>query len=49
MIYELAHRPRTESNTELVTLDASSSWAAVEQLGQGIPKEHVIFYVRRLD
>ncbi|MDO4027168.1 hypothetical protein QKG93_14620 [Clavibacter michiganensis] len=49
MIYELAHRPRTESSAELVIVDASSSWAAVEQLGQGIPAGHVILYVCRLD
>jgi hypothetical protein len=46
MTYELAHRPRTESSAELVTLDASSSWAAVEQLRERIPTEHVILYVR---
>jgi len=49
MTYELAHRPRTESTAKLVTVDAPSSWAAVEQLRQGIPKEQVILYVRRLD
>jgi len=49
MTYELAHRPRTESGAELVTVDAPSSWAAVEQLNQGIPAGHVILYVRRLD
>jgi hypothetical protein len=48
MSYELAHRPRTESSAELVTVDAASSWAAVEQLRQGIPAEHVILYVRPL-
>ncbi|MDO4143958.1 hypothetical protein [Clavibacter michiganensis] len=46
MTYELAHRPRTESSAELVTLEAPSSWAAVEQLRQRIPGEHVILYVR---
>ncbi|MFC3297872.1 hypothetical protein [Clavibacter michiganensis] len=49
MTYELAHRPRTENSAERVTVDAPSSWAAVEQLGQGIPAGHVILYVRRLD
>ncbi|WP_316302838.1 hypothetical protein [Clavibacter michiganensis] len=49
MTYELAHRPRTESSAELVTVEASSSWAAVEQLGPRIPDGHVILYVRRLD
>jgi hypothetical protein len=46
MIYELAHRSRTESSAELVTLDAASSWAAVERLRQWIPAEHLILYVR---
>ncbi|MBT1635020.1 MULTISPECIES: hypothetical protein [Clavibacter] len=49
MTYELAHRPRTESSAELVTVDAPSSWAAVEQLRQGIPDGHVILYVQPLD
>jgi hypothetical protein len=46
MTYRLAHRPRTESSAELVTLEAPSSWAAVEQLRQRIPAEHMIRYVR---
>jgi len=49
MTYELAHRPRTESAAELVTLESPSPWPAVEQLRQRIPSEHVILYVRPLD
>ncbi|WP_316295770.1 hypothetical protein [Clavibacter michiganensis] len=49
MLYELAHRPRSESSAELVTVEAPSSWAAVEQLKVKIPAGHVILYVRRLD
>ncbi|WP_434513215.1 hypothetical protein ABUV18_03017 (plasmid) [Clavibacter nebraskensis] len=48
MTYELAHRPRTESSAELVTVDAPSSWAAVEQLKAKIPDGHVVLYVRPL-
>jgi hypothetical protein len=48
MTYELAHRPRTESSAELVSIGAPSGWAAVEQLRQRIPAEHVILYVRPL-
>jgi hypothetical protein len=46
MTYELAHRPRTESGAEVAMIDDPSSWAAVEQLRQRIPVEHVILYVR---
>ncbi|WP_181032846.1 hypothetical protein [Clavibacter michiganensis] len=46
MTYELAHRPRTESSVELATVDAPSSWAAVERLRQRIPAERVVLYVR---
>ncbi|GAB7302378.1 hypothetical protein [Clavibacter michiganensis] len=49
MTYELAHRPRTESGAKLVTVEAPTSWASVEQLGAGIPEEYIILYVRRLD
>ncbi|UDM15403.1 hypothetical protein LHJ48_15710 (plasmid) [Clavibacter michiganensis subsp. michiganensis] len=49
MTYELAHRPRTESGAKLVTVEAPSSWAAVEQVKAKIPDGHVILYVRRLD
>ncbi|MBE3077005.1 hypothetical protein HA387_01010 [Clavibacter michiganensis subsp. michiganensis] len=49
MAYELAQRPRTESGAKLVTVEAPTSWASVEQLGAGILEEHVILYVRRLD
>jgi len=48
MTYELAHRLRTESSAELVTVDAASSWAAVEQLKAKNPAGHVILYVRPL-
>jgi hypothetical protein len=46
MTYELAHRLRTESSAEVAMIDAPSSWAAVEQLRQRIPTEHVVLYVR---
>jgi hypothetical protein len=49
MTYEFAHRPRTESSAELVTIEAHSSWVAVEQLRQGIPDGHVLLYVRPLE
>jgi len=48
MTYALAHRPRTESGAKLVTVEAPSSWAAVEQLKAKIPDGHVVVYVRPL-
>jgi hypothetical protein len=47
MTYELAHRPRTESSAELVTVDAPSSWASVERLRAKIRAGHVVLYVQR--
>jgi hypothetical protein len=46
MKWDLAHRPRDADESTPATVEAPSSWAAVEQLRGAIPADHLVLYVR---
>jgi hypothetical protein len=46
MKWDLAHRPRDADESTPATVEASDSWAAVEQLRSAIPADHLVLYVR---
>ena len=46
MKWDLAHRPRDAEESTPATVEASDSWAAVEQLRGTIPADHLVLYVR---
>ena len=45
MTWELAHRPRGTYDATTVTLEASTSWDAVEKLREQIPADDLVLYV----
>lgn len=46
MNWELAHRPRGTYDATAATVEASSAWAAVEELRTQIPKDDLVLFVR---
>lgn len=49
MNWELAHRRRNVDEATHVTVQASSSWEAVEAVRAQIPAEEIVLYVRRAE
>lgn len=46
MNWDLAHRTRDAAESTPATVEAPSSWAAVEQLRTHIPADHLVLFVR---
>jgi hypothetical protein len=44
--WDLAHRPLDGAESTPATVEASDSWAAVEQLRGAITADHLVLYVR---
>jgi hypothetical protein len=45
----MAHRPRGAGESTQVTIEAPTSWAAIETLRAKIPADHLVLYVRAIN
>ena len=47
MLWELAHRTRDSAESTRASIEASTSWSAVQKLQSEIPEDHLVLYVGR--